>query len=80
MYRGALASGAPGLRNVRRVLPAVPLRQWVLSLPKVLRHLLAYDGKLCRAVAQRSAALAGMAKASISGPLVFGAAGASQCA
>ena len=35
-----------------RVLPSVPLRQWVLSLPKVLRYLLAYDGKLCRAVAK----------------------------
>jgi ribosomal protein S27E len=35
-----------------RVLPPVPLRQWVLSLPKVLRYLLAYDGKLCRAVAR----------------------------
>ena len=35
-----------------RILPAVPLRQWVLSLPKVLRYLLAYDGKLCRAVAK----------------------------
>ncbi len=35
-----------------RVLPPVPLRQFVLSLPKVLRYLLAYDGKLCRAVAK----------------------------
>ena len=35
-----------------RILPPVPLRQWVLSLPKVLRYLLAYDGKLCRAVAK----------------------------
>ncbi len=35
-----------------RVLPPVPLRQWVLSLPKVLRYLLAYDVKLCRAVAK----------------------------
>ena len=33
-----------------RVLPPVPLRQWVLSLPQALRYLLAYDGKLCRAV------------------------------
>ena len=33
-----------------RVLPPVPLRQWVLSLPKALRYLLAYDGRLCRAV------------------------------
>ncbi len=36
---------------VERILPPVPLRQWVLSLPKALRYLLAYDGKLCRAVA-----------------------------
>ena len=35
-----------------RVLPPVPLRQFVLSLSKVLRYLLAYDGKLCRAVAK----------------------------
>ena len=35
-----------------RVLPAVPLRQFVLSLPRALRYLLAYDGKLCRAVAK----------------------------
>lgn len=33
-----------------RVLPPVPLRQWVLSLPRVLRYLLAYDGRLLRAV------------------------------
>lgn len=36
---------------VERVLPPVPLRQWVLSLPKALRYLLAYDGRLCRSVA-----------------------------
>jgi len=35
-----------------RVLPEVPLRQFVLSLPKALRYLLAYDGKLCRSVAK----------------------------
>jgi len=35
-----------------RMLPPVSLRQWVLSLPTVLRYLLAYDGKLCRAVAK----------------------------
>ena len=35
-----------------RILPPAPLRQWVLSLPRVLRYLLAYDGKLCRAVAK----------------------------
>ena len=35
-----------------RPLPPVPLRQWVLSLPKMLRYALAYEGKLCRAVAK----------------------------
>ena len=39
--------GAAYLCN--RILPEVPLRQWVLTFPKVLRYLLAYDGKLCRA-------------------------------
>lgn len=33
-----------------RLPPPVPLRQWVLSLPRVLRYLLAYDGRLLRAV------------------------------
>lgn len=33
-----------------RLLPPVPLRQWVLSVPRVLRYLLAYDGGLVRAV------------------------------
>ena len=37
------------LRN--RVLPEVLLRQWVLSLPKGLRYLLAYNNRLCCAVA-----------------------------
>jgi len=32
------------------VLPAVPVRQWVLSLPIELRYRLAYDGKLCTEV------------------------------
>ena len=45
-----MAEGATWL--CERILPPVPLRQWVLSLPKVLRYLLAYDGKLCRAVAR----------------------------
>jgi len=35
-----------------RVLPAVPLRQWVITLPRALRYLLAYDGKLLRAVSR----------------------------
>jgi hypothetical protein len=33
-----------------RVLPAVPLRQWVLTVPHRLRYLMAWDHRLCRAV------------------------------
>ena len=33
-----------------RVLPEVPVRQWVLSLPFALRYRLAYDAGLVRAV------------------------------
>ena len=36
---------------VDHVLPDVPIRQWVLSLPYRLRYLLAWDHDLCRAVA-----------------------------
>jgi Putative transposase/Transposase zinc-binding domain len=36
---------------VDRVLPDVPIRQWVLSLPHRLRYRLAWDHDLCRAVA-----------------------------
>ncbi len=32
------------------VLPQVPVRQWVLSLPFRIRYLLAYDARLCSAV------------------------------
>jgi hypothetical protein len=32
---------------VDRVLPEVPVRQWVLSLPYPLRFGLAYDRQLC---------------------------------
>ena len=32
---------------VDRVLPEVPVRQWVLSLPHSLRYRLAYDHRLC---------------------------------
>ena len=32
------------------VLPAVPLRQWVLSFPYLVRFHLAYDARLCAAV------------------------------
>ena len=35
---------------VDHVLPAVPVRQWVLSLPLRLRYLLLWDHGLCRAV------------------------------
>ncbi len=35
---------------VDRVFPAVPVRQWVLSLPHRLRYRLAWDHDLCRAV------------------------------
>jgi hypothetical protein len=33
------------------VLPDVPIRQWVLSVPYRLRYRLAWDHDLCRAVA-----------------------------
>ncbi|MCC6848742.1 MAG: transposase [Deltaproteobacteria bacterium] len=35
---------------VDHVLPAVPMRQWVLSLPFRLRYVLAFDHALCRKV------------------------------
>ncbi|MPY88766.1 MAG: hypothetical protein GEU99_12660 [Luteitalea sp.] len=35
---------------VNQVFPAVPVRQWVLTLPHRLRYLLAWDHALCRAV------------------------------
>jgi hypothetical protein len=35
---------------VDRVLPEVPVRQWVLSIPYPLRYRLAYDADLCTAV------------------------------
>jgi len=37
---------------VDHVLPDVPVRQWVLTLPHRLRHLLAWRHDLCRAVAR----------------------------
>lgn len=37
-------------RLVDGVLPRVPVRQWVLSLPQRLRYLLAWEHRLCRAV------------------------------
>jgi len=38
---------------VDHVFPAVPVRQWVLTLPPRLRYRLAWDHDLCRAVALR---------------------------
>jgi hypothetical protein len=38
------------LNLVDHVLPHVPVRQWVCSLPYQLRYLLGYDRKLCAAV------------------------------
>jgi hypothetical protein len=35
---------------VEAVLPPVPVRQWVLSVPHRLRYRLAFDHALCRAV------------------------------
>lgn len=43
-----MAERAAGL--VDHVLPAVPIRQWVLSLPFRLRYVLAWDHALCRKV------------------------------
>jgi hypothetical protein len=37
---------------VDHVLPDVPVRQWVLSLPHRLRYLLAWDHDLCRALSR----------------------------
>ena len=37
-------------RLVDEILPRVPVRQWVLSLPYRLRYLLAWNHALCRAV------------------------------
>ena len=38
------------VRLVDYIIPHVPARQWVLSLPHALRYLLAYDPKLCTEV------------------------------
>jgi hypothetical protein len=43
-----MAEGAAYL--VDEVLPQVPVRQWVLTLPYRLRYRLAWDHALCRAV------------------------------
>ena len=35
---------------VDRVIPEIPIRQWVLSLPYRVRHLCAYDADVCAGV------------------------------
>ena len=47
---GGRRMAAHAAHLVDHVLPPVPVRQWVLSLPHRLRYLLAWDHKLCRAV------------------------------
>jgi len=37
-------------RLIDEILPPVPVRQWVLSLPFKIRYRLAWDGKLVSAV------------------------------
>ena len=37
-------------RLTDEILPAVPVRQWVLSMPFEIRYRLAWDGKLVSAV------------------------------
>lgn len=46
----AANSNKPNARNIRALLPAVPLRQWVFTLPHPLRARLAYDAPLLGAV------------------------------
>jgi hypothetical protein len=48
--RGGRPMTERAARLVDGVLPRVPVRQWVLSLPYRLRCLLAWDHRLCRAV------------------------------
>ena len=38
---------------VGHVFPAVPIRQWILTMPPRLRYLLAWDYALCRAATPR---------------------------
>ena len=42
--------GEQAAHLVDHVLPPVPVRQWVLTLPYRLRYLLAWNHGLCRAV------------------------------
>jgi len=55
--KGRICPSCAGRRMAERaahlvdhVLPAVPIRQWVLTLPHRLRYQLAWDHTLCRAV------------------------------
>ncbi|MBW1833175.1 MAG: transposase zinc-binding domain-containing protein [Deltaproteobacteria bacterium] len=55
---------------IDRVLPHVPVRQWVLSLPFELRYRLAWDHELCRAVlAVYARALLGFYRKRAKGPV-----------
>jgi hypothetical protein len=47
---GGQRMAAQAAHLIDAVLPAVPVRQWVLSLPWRVRYLLAWDHRLCRAV------------------------------
>ena len=47
---GGRRMAAAAAHLVDRVLPKVPIRQWVLSLPFALRYRLAYDSRLVRDV------------------------------
>ena len=47
--RGTAHGQTPAAHLVDRVLPEVPVRQWVLSLPFALRYRLAYDAALTSA-------------------------------
>lgn len=49
-HRTAETRRATPAHLLDRVFPAVPVRQWVLSLPHRVRYLLAWDHALCRAV------------------------------
>ena len=49
-----MADGDRGqaLPGYQRELPAVSLRQRLIRLPKLLRYLFAWEGRLCLAVAE----------------------------
>jgi hypothetical protein len=50
MLSGGEALEAFALGGAPSVVPIVPVRQWVLSLPHRMRYVLAWDHALCRAV------------------------------